>query len=34
VRERIERARALREKTAHYRVDDEELNEARRSGRP
>jgi len=34
VRERIERARALREKTAHYRVADEDLNEARRSGRP
>ena len=34
VRERIERARALRENSAHYRVADEELDEARRSGRP
>jgi len=34
VRERIDRARALRERTARYRVTDEELNEARRSGRP
>ena len=30
----LEEARAVREKTAHYRLTDEELDTARRSGRP
>lgn len=34
VSERIAVARALREKTAHYRMDDAELDEARKNGRP
>lgn len=34
VSEQIEAARALREKTAHYLISDEELGAAKRSGRP
>jgi plasmid stability protein len=30
----LARARALREKTAAYRITDEELNQAKTSGRP
>jgi plasmid stability protein len=32
--ELVEKARMVREKTAHYRLDDEELDRARRAGRP
>lgn len=34
VSELIEAARSVREKTAHYRLTDEELDAAKNSGRP
>ena len=34
VSELLEKARQVREKTAHYRLDNEELDRAKNSGRP
>ena len=34
ISELVERAREVREKTAHYRLDNAELNRAKNAGRP
>ncbi|MBL1263393.1 FitA-like ribbon-helix-helix domain-containing protein [Methylomicrobium sp. RS1] len=34
VAERLEEARLIREKTAHYKLTDEEIDTAKRDGRP